>query len=583
MRLINLSIENFRRIGSTEVEFAPASFIIGPNNYGKSSIVAAIEALLSLDKERISPADFREKPGSIREDTIKLTGRFGSIAPEVAASRGFRGRVINGVFTYRKTFSITGKPIIETLEFPSQIRPEFKSAKTVGEIIDAGIDAGTIKSALKLENRAEKLPKEWGTAVPEALVFDEKAEPSWVKNPGGIPSNVVSRLPRVLHVKSFTDVNELQSSDKKYVLGECLSILFEDIVAQTPLADEIQERLTALQNQMDPQNEASLIRKLCEDVNVIIGDVFPGCGVEVLPSLQGVVDILRPKYEISIFSNVKTGADRQGTGLVRTAAFAMLRYHAKMKIEKELQTRPILAAFEEPELYLHPAAANLLRDTIYDLGRSDQIVCTTHSPWMVDLSRDPQSITRMFDKGDEGLGAVNYGVSTILNRLEVPDRERVKMLLVFDDEVSRVFFSEEVVVVEGDSELITIKETLKFLDEDSRKNVLARFQVIRARGKATIISLVKYLKDLCIRPRVMHDSDVGVEGAEKFNAPIAAAVADAGRLVVLQPNLETVLGYSPPARDKPFKAYEYVSKWRSKDDIPETWRKQFGLLFGVKL
>jgi len=583
MRLINLSIENFRRIGSTEVEFAPASFIIGPNNYGKSSIVAAIEALLSLDKERISPADFREKPGSIREDTIKLTGRFGSIAPEVAASRGFRGRVINGVFTYRKTFSITGKPIIETLEFPSQIRPEFKSAKTVGEIIDAGIDAGTIKSALKLENRAEKLPKEWWTAVPEALVFDEKAEPSWVKNPGGIPSNVVSRLPRVLHVKSFTDVNELQSSDKKYVLGECLSILFEDIVAQTPLADEIQERLTALQNQMDPQNEASLIRKLCEDVNVIIGDVFPGCGVEVLPSLQGVVDILRPKYEISIFSNVKTGADRQGTGLVRTAAFAMLRYHAKMKIEKELQTRPILAAFEEPELYLHPAAANLLRDTIYDLGRSDQIVCTTHSPWMVDLSRDPQSITRMFDKGDEGLGAVNYGVSTILNRLEVPDRERVKMLLVFDDEVSRVFFSEEVVVVEGDSELITIKETLKFLDEDSRKNVLARFQVIRARGKATIISLVKYLKDLCIRPRVMHDSDVGVEGAEKFNAPIAAAVADAGRLVVLQPNLETVLGYSPPARDKPFKAYEYVSKWRSKDDIPETWRKQFGLLFGVKL
>jgi predicted ATP-dependent endonuclease of OLD family len=73
----------------------------------------------------------------------------------------------------------------------------------------------------------------------------------------------------------------------------------------------------------------------------------------------------------------------------------MLRYHAKLKIQKELQTRPVLVAFEEPELFLHPSAANLLRDTIYSLGISDQIICTTHSPWMIDLRQEPQSVTKM--------------------------------------------------------------------------------------------------------------------------------------------------------------------------------------------
>jgi len=40
----------------------------------------------------------------------------------------------------------------------------------------------------------------------------------------------------------------------------------------------------------------------------------------------------------------------------------MLRHHAALKLKKELQTRPVVVAFEEPELFLHPSAANLLRD-----------------------------------------------------------------------------------------------------------------------------------------------------------------------------------------------------------------------------
>ncbi|WP_373232991.1 TOPRIM nucleotidyl transferase/hydrolase domain-containing protein [Cohnella sp.] len=38
------------------------------------------------------------------------------------------------------------------------------------------------------------------------------------------------------------------------------------------------------------------------------------------------------------------------------------------------------------------------------------------------------------------------------------------MVKTFDDELSRVFFSDKCVIVEGDSEVIAIKNTLRLLD-----------------------------------------------------------------------------------------------------------------------
>lgn len=581
MRLERIIIENYRRISSADISLAPASFVIGPNNCGKSSVISAIDALLSLEKEKVSPLDFREQSDGTRAETITLTGYFGSIPPEVARSRGFRGRVINGVYTYKKTFPLSGKVKIECLEYPSTIKGEFNGAKTIGDLIDAGISETDIKEIFDDTDRSTKLKKGWEKDFPDALDYLTEEEPIWVNNPGGIPTVVQSKLPKVMRIPSFTDINDIQSSDKKYIIGECLAILFDDLISQTPLAGEIQDKLNQLQEQMDPKAEDSLIRNLCTEVNKIISDVFPECGIKIQPSLQGVSDILKPKYQINLSSNITTDADHQGTGLIRTTAFAMLRYHSRMKIEKALQTRPILVAFEEPEIYLHPLAANLLRDTIYDLGKSDQIVCTTHSPWMIDLSKEPLSLTRMYESYEGSVSAINYGISTALGKLEPDDRERVKMLQIFDDELSRVFFSERVAIVEGDSELLAIKNTIKLLPNDVTKTILSKYQVVKARGKASIISLVKYLKDLNMAVYVMHDRDKGVTGAECFNEHIANAIDDADKLVVLVENLENAIGYEPQTYDKPYRVFKKSLSWSSKENVPEAWRIAFCKLFQI--
>ncbi|WP_282433404.1 AAA family ATPase [Desulfitobacterium chlororespirans] len=45
-------------------------------------------------------------------------------------------------------------------------------------------------------------------------------------------------------------------------------------------------------------------------------------------------------------------------------------------------------------MYLHPNAINKMRDTIYNLAESgnNQIVCTTHSPYMIDISKKPAQV-----------------------------------------------------------------------------------------------------------------------------------------------------------------------------------------------
>lgn len=582
MRLKRIEIENFRRINRVDITFEPATFIIGPNNYAKSSIIDAVEALLSLEKEKVRLDDFREKPDGVREDNIIITGHFGPISAEVASSRGFKGRVIQDTYVYRKTFRDSAKkPEIETLEYPSSIKKEFTGVKSVADLINVGITPEVIEKALGLEGGEQKLKKGWQRSLPEVLDFDTATNPDWVLNPGGIPQNVISKLPRVIRIPPFTDVTELESQDKKHKLGECLSILFEDLIADNPLAAEIQTNLCELENQMNPETEGSIIWTICNEVNNIISDVFPECGIEIVPSLQGVVDILKPKYDISLYSNIKTKAGAQGTGLVRTAIFSMLRYHATMKKERDIEIRPLIVAFEEPELYLHPSAGNLLRDTIYSLGRSDQIICTTHSPWMIDLTRDPQSLIKMIMSIEDSITNINYGVSSKLLKLPNEDIGRVKMLQTFDDEVARVFFSEEVVIVEGDSEFLVIKATLKLLRDSVSKPILSRFQIVKARGKESLMSIAKYLKDLNIELRVMFDRDKSTEGSEQFENDIIDVVGDESRVVILEDNLERVLGYETPSRDKPFKAYQKATEWETWGDVPDKWAQVVCKLFSI--
>lgn len=73
---------------------------------------------------------------------------------------------------------------------------------------------------------------------------------------------------------------------------------------------------------------------------------------------------------------------------------------------------------------------------------------------------------------------------------------------------------------------------------------------------------------------VIHDRDGGTAGAEVFNGPIAAAVGEADKVIMLEECVEDLLGYPAPGSEKPFKAYQETQRWGDNwNDVPEPLRQ----------
>lgn len=597
MRLHSLKIEGFRRLKSTTILFGEATFLIGANNTGKSSVFKAIEYLLSAKKtipsteyHSVIDEDTGETKPAVTE--ITLEAEFRNLPNEASSWRGFKGRIFNYTpdikgdsglsVTYRKTYSLGSEVIVEFKSKERERDSTFIDCKTGQDFVDKGIDTDVIaeffpdlvktigKSKSALE-KLEELDEIW-------TVGDQEM---WFKNPGGIPGNVLKMLPRLLLIPVDTSIEEIEGASSG-VLGKTLGELFEDVRESSENYQKAQVYLDKLSKELDPEDTDSKFGGMIGELNSILSSVFPDSKLHATTDLSDPDKALKPIFNIEMSSNVRTPVSNQGSGMVRAAAFGMLRFRQKWLSSKEDEhSRSLIVCFEEPEIYLHPSAANQMRDTIYELsGSGSQIVATTHSPFIIDLSRKPKQVLNSMSASSSSTAANSFNVSKAYKELEDDDKAHVKMLLRIDAHIARVFFTKHVVIVEGDTEDILISETLKKLPKEQLLKIVADFEVIKARGKASIIGLSKYLISMGIKPIVVHDRDKGTAGAEIFNQPIQNAVGAHGKVIQMHENIEDEVGYPAPSSEKPLKAFQIASKWSDWDSIPESWKSKMKAIFG---
>lgn len=214
MKLHSLKIEGFRRIQSAQILFGDATFLIGANNSGKSTVFKAVDYLLSGKKTIPSQEYFSAVDGDTGETKPAVTmivfeAEFRNLPIDAHSWRGFKGRVFtyekddendSGLsVTYRKTYEL-GKDV--RIEFRSMERKrddKYSDCKTGQDYVDNGIDVEAVsnlfadltkaigKSKGELE-KLEQLDDIWNLGIEE----------TWFHNPGGIPGNVLKMLPRFL-------------------------------------------------------------------------------------------------------------------------------------------------------------------------------------------------------------------------------------------------------------------------------------------------------------------------------------------------------------------------------------------------
>jgi energy-coupling factor transporter ATP-binding protein EcfA2 len=223
---------------------------------------------------------------------------------------------------------------------------------------------------------------------------------------------------------------------------------------------------------------------------------------------------------------------------------------------------------DEPETALHPSAIRAAKEHLYSLASESgwQVMLSTHHPAFVDPLKDHTTIVRLHRPEVHNPPNV---YRTDVMAFTGDEKENLKSLLAFDMTVAEMFFGSKVVIVEGDTEFAAFTEVM---NADLAAFPLdGRPLIIRARGKATISTLIKMLAHFKLNCAVLHDIDSPMttggkrkNGAYTVNDSITKAVAAArtSSIHVIHrcscPNFEQQHGMSLPDKDKPFETWKAV-------------------------
>lgn len=154
---------------------------------------------------------------------------------------------------------------------------------------------------------------------------------------------------------------------------------------------------------------------------------------------------------------------------------------------------------DEPELHLHPKWINVLRGFFmeYSFSRKNQMMVVTHSGTFINSSTYP-FITRVYkDK---------YGCSRI-HQIQSENKPEEKELLHFINATNKekIFFSDFVIMVEGDTDEIIFRRILETIKKE--KNFLQSIEVMKINGKTNLDRYGKFLGTLQIRSCFIGDLD----------------------------------------------------------------------------
>lgn len=594
MRLHELHIKNFRKLKDCHIKFRDTTFLIGPNNAGKSSVFSALNHLhksTNLDREDYLKEYNSEEEIYIYKDEVEVIAEYHNVPDAAHGWVGFKGRVVSSLeklasetgnsIVYKKVWSLNqSKPKIFMKEYPRTRSPFYAACAKVSDLVGEDYseiflkehfgDVNFDKSLTLAINKLKLLD------LPACWDIQEHEEAIWVENPGGIPGNVQSKLPRIVVIPAESCIAELTSSGG--ALFSLLSDLFEQVRSRSQNYTQAQEFLNNLAAELDPNDRTTDFGMLIRDLNGMVGNLFPDSSVHVSATLDVPYKSIKPQFNVEMESNVKTAVNYQGHGMIRATAFQLLRFVQDFINKNADEPRATIFCFEEPEIYLHPAAANQMRDSLYDLaGPNCQIVATTHSPYMVNLGSEKSvSLTKFNFTACNSSTTNSFNFENAFLTLQDDEKQNLKMLLKVDDYISRMFFTKKCIFVEGDTEEVVIRETIRRLSTEDKAKVVGNCEFLRARGKSVLISIAKYLNALDVNYMVMHDRDSGTVGAEVMNAPILAQTGEERRIMI-EECIEDLLGYTAPNSEKPYKAHLHIqNNWPNNfDGLPNDWKSTF--------
>jgi len=524
MKLIELKIKNFRGLKGDNniIDFSKSNiiYLIGQNNVGKSTFLRAYEFFVNSTQK------------AYRED-------FYNHSSDLPIE-------IEGIFLKEdedeQDTDLTGSGRSE--------EPDW---------ISKWVD----------NNSLVKVRKKW---VSEGQTFSKETfspiENQYIRNGfGGLHQKFQKYTPTPIAINAMEDEDSLEDKVNKMMQREFIKKVKEDF------PDEFESLITGIKTLQEKIAGTEAVETLNYELNENFQKVFADLTLKIEAKHEENIkleDSFKKNYSIHVS---KEGIERKetfleyGHGVIRQALFNFLAFLQKATTTTR---KEYIILFEEPEFCLHPKVAFKLRQNLYNLAESSpyQILCATHSPLMIDISKPHSSLVRITKDANEETHT--FQIDDTLFQRDEETRNRVQMINRFNPHICEVFYADIVLLVEGDTETIVYRDLLNRLFSE------AEIFVLNTASKNNIPFFQEILTAFRIKHFIIHDTDTRLNSSDNTNSAwtlneriqgkINEAAGLARRYVHIN-NFEDAHGINLKGKDKPLKAYKFVKSLDIDSDV----------------
>jgi predicted ATP-dependent endonuclease of OLD family len=611
MRLHRFEIRNFKAISQASLEWDDILVLIGENNCGKSSVLAALACFLSGSAIRDASLFRRHQTGA--HDAIELTGHFDRLTEQELEQVAVRGRTVNGVWVLKKKYWFEAGGEGEDAE-PGGWKEQLFSYST-RETFAGWPDPDTSWAAfpdeyqLLIEDIPDRgaRPNNTSRHALRQLIRERSPQlittspPEWIANPGGggnWKSNANSVIPRVISVRAVHEASDETNSRDASTYGKLVNLIVERQLSQRPEMLALQRALCSVlelfqEDEQNPDRQAREIKDLQDSINRRLAEVISG-QARIKTEPPELRSLVMPSTSLVIrdpLAGINTDVGHQGHGLQRTLVMTLLQLLAEAQAapagaDEVILVRSSILLIEEPELYLHPQMERLMRDVLYRLASQAgiQVACCTHSPVFLDIAERYKSIVRMTKRPDGDASAYQVTQEIFCGVGARPERQKLQTVARFHPTINELFFAKHVVLFEEFSAIAAIERAAELCGIfDTHQRLRREIALIDCDGKNNITAFQRVLNAFDIPYRVLHDEDAHNPTAFAENARIEAALPPGGSNIrhSVQPrDLESLLGYAvSKGASKPFAAVKKVEELHATGSLPPSFIEAMNMVF----
>ncbi|MEQ1499811.1 MAG: AAA family ATPase [Parcubacteria group bacterium] len=552
MKLIEVSLHNFRSIHDENFSLLDYSLLVGGNNAGKSAVVDAIRCFYEKDgykfnKDRdvcwIAPTDASE---SWIDLTYQLTKDEWDNLPDYSKLNDNKLKVRKYFLTDKKnTSGDEMKGSVYAFKTDDTINGDpFHGAKTVGK----------------------------------------------------------GKFGKLVYIPAVSTVDDHAKLSGPSALRDLLNDVLEDVIAKSSAFTEFEKNFSTFSNSIktDKGSSGRSIEGLESELNARIKPWGATFHLKInQPNSTTIVKNLIEQEFVDSNHGEPQAVTQYGSGFQRQFIFAIIDVAAqytstKVAKKKEFSPEYTLILFEEPEAFLHPPQQESLSHGLQKLAaRIDtQVLCSTHSPHFVSKNAHElkglikinkiEGVTKIKQIDDETWTKV-VETNQVLNDIAksfpklktklssddyLPEMEAIKYFLWLDPERSGLFFANHVLLVEGPTERVLIS---RLIGDGKLNCVEGDVTIVDTMGKYNTHRFMNLLSAFGIGHSVLVDSDKNADEHKDLNELIRNTKSDLTRSIVfIDGELEDALGVTKLPKAQSHRKPQHIMMLYEKDGIDKT-------------